>query len=216
MSLQLGRPAGSLRTGQGYGYGLSGRRTGFGPSGGLRGDRIGFGDTRGRPGFDQGRGIRGISGPVGPGFRGGYGPIPRGQVRLTSSPIGTGSAILAVGAEFGLLGFIFGFLPTQGPAPLALGTLQGTVTGEPGDFPGPTGSRLLLLTLNGPDAVEAGAVYVDPNASYQIVMPQGSYQAALQLPGYAGVIPIDQSPVGVVAGAITTRNLTFPTAGIVT
>ncbi len=194
MSLQIGRPSGSLVGRPDYGYG----------------------STRGRTGFTGGRGVRGISGPVGPGWRGGYGPLPRGQVRLTSSPMGVGSKILGVGAEFGLLGFIFGFLPTQGPAPLALGTLQGTVLGQPGGWPAPAGSRLLLLTLQGADAVEVGAVYVDTNAYYQIAIPQGSYQAGLQLPGRAGVIPVDQSPVGVVGGAITTRNLTFPTAGIET
>lgn len=227
MSLQIGRPSGSIRPGVGYGYGLGGKRTGFGPSGGVRrgisgggtgfgyrGDRVGFGNTQGRPGFEGGRGIRGISGPVGPGFRGGYGPLPRGKVNFTSSPMGTGSKILGVGAEFGLLGFILGFLPTQGPAGQALGTIQGTVIGQPGSWPAPAGSRLIFLTSNGDDAVEVGAVFVDANANYQLSIPQGSYQAALQLPGVAGVIPIDQSPVGVIAGQVGTRNLTFPTAGI--
>jgi hypothetical protein len=129
-----------------------------------------------------------------------------------SSAPSHGARMGVIALDAGLLGFLLGFLPTQGPAPVALGTLTGSVTASPTGITAPPGSRLGFASLVGPDAVEVAVAYVGPGGSYRVVLPQGGYVGVIQLPGVRGAIPLQPAPIGAISGQQTTVDLSYSAA----
>ncbi|HUY54577.1 MAG TPA: hypothetical protein VMV23_05415 [Candidatus Nanopelagicaceae bacterium] len=140
--------------------------------------------------------------------------IPRRRLNWTSSPMAPGSQLIGFGLECGLVGFILGYWPSQGPAPLGLGTISGTVTAYPGGGAAPVGSRVGFVAPVGNQAIEVGATSVRGNGAYRISLSQGVYQAVLLLPAVPGGIPLSPSSFSVIAGEQLPLNLTYSTAGL--